>query len=270
MDEWTGLVRQTEKRQGAMVQQRRYQTEYLKCLEGRRQRDFLESRRKKGSKIAKIIEESIDLEESEVLDLGCSIGIISNVLANKAKNVVGIDIDSHAITMARSYRAKNCSFILADGLFLPFKQSCFKVIVCNQVLEHVPNYKILVREIRRAVKEEGLIYFATGNRFVVFEPHYGLPFLSWLPRKLANFYLKITGKGEYYYERLPTYWGLKKILRNFIVKDKTIDVVKSPEKYFIVNEVPTSLKPILKRLPRVLLRLLLPLFPGWIFILRKT
>jgi hypothetical protein len=42
-----------------------------------------------------------------------------------------------------------------------------------------------------------------------------LPFLSYLPLSLANFYLRITGRGEDYSDAcyLPTYWGLKKLLQ---------------------------------------------------------
>jgi len=252
------------------MRDQRYQVKYLSSLKEEKRRHFIRSRMRKGQKIVKILGEETCLKRAVVLDLGCSIGIISDVLARRVNSVVGVDIDDDAIrTAARLHRMENCSFILADGGHLPFKSNCFDVVICNQVLEHVPNPTLLISEIYRTVKDHGLVYFAVGNRFVLFEPHYGLPFLSWLPGKVADLYLRITKRGMHYYERLPTYWSLKKILQPFTIKDKTVHVVKNPRRYFISDEIPSWLIPILKRLPTTFLRLLLPLFPSWIFILRK-
>lgn len=63
------------------------------------------------------------------------------------------------------------------------------------------------------------------------EPHYKLPFLSWLPKSLSNIYLKITGRGEEYYENLLSYRNLKKLTSDFIIHDYTIDVIKRPYEY---------------------------------------
>jgi hypothetical protein len=50
------------------------------------------------------------------------------------------------------------------------------------------------------LKEEGFCYFSAGNKYMVIEGHDGLPFLSWIPKSLLHFYLKVTEEGDFYYE----------------------------------------------------------------------
>jgi hypothetical protein len=41
-------------------------------------------------------------------------------------------------------------------------------------------------------------YLAVPNRWMLFEPHYRLAFLSWLPRPLRTPYLRLMRRGECY------------------------------------------------------------------------
>ena len=63
------------------------------------------------------------------------------------------------------------------------------------------------------------------------EPHYNLPLLSVLPRSLAHLYVKLSGKGDSYYEKHFTYWGLKKLVNMFEITDYTPKILSKPAKY---------------------------------------
>jgi ubiquinone/menaquinone biosynthesis C-methylase UbiE len=66
------------------------------------------------------------------------------------------------------------------------------------VVEHIPSQKSHIDEIVRVVKPGGAIYLATPNKLWVRDPHYKLPFISWLPRWASNKYLRIfTPQGEW-------------------------------------------------------------------------
>ena len=93
------------------------------------------------------------------------------------------------------------------------------MVVCAHVYEHVPDARRLMAEIWRLLRPGGVCYFAAGNRLSIMEPHYRLPFLSWLPPSAADRYLRVTGKGNSYYERHATLWGLKRLTRDFTVID---------------------------------------------------
>jgi len=73
----------------------------------------------------------------------------------------------------------------------------------------------------------------------VIEPHYNLPFLSYLPKKIANVYLSIFKKEKYYYENLMSLRNLKKLVKKFEIHDYTLEVIKYPSKYS-ANEMITE------------------------------
>src|SRR3990167_6462236 len=62
------------------------------------------------------------LEQLEILDYGCSNGIITNFIANYSKKMVGIDVDGVAIKKANEkHKLNNLSFLLTKGVKIPFK-----------------------------------------------------------------------------------------------------------------------------------------------------
>ncbi|MBL7951200.1 MAG: methyltransferase domain-containing protein [Flavobacteriales bacterium] len=74
-----------------------------------------------------------------VLDLGCSTGDVSAVLAELAGNVVGVDHDEASIARARQkHQAANLTFLHMDALeFLRNSEKRFDVLVLSHILEHL-------------------------------------------------------------------------------------------------------------------------------------
>jgi 2-polyprenyl-3-methyl-5-hydroxy-6-metoxy-1,4-benzoquinol methylase len=164
-----------------------------------------------------------------LLDVGCSTGIIANYLASHFAAVVGIDIDEKAIEYARStFHRPNLAYHLEDSLHISAADQSFDLVVCAHVYEHVPDAESLMSEVHRVLRPGGICYFAAGNRLAVREPHYGLPFLSYLPQAVANAYLRWSRKGSVYYEKHRTLWGLKRLVRKFTVVDYTHRLIETP------------------------------------------
>ncbi len=68
---------------------------------------------------------------------------------------------------------------------MPFPDGAFDVVFSNSVVEHVPreNWLTFAREIRRV----GDRYFVqTPNKWFPLEPHYMLPLVQFLPRRLRH------------------------------------------------------------------------------------
>lgn len=74
-----------------------------------------------------------------VLDLGCSSGDVTAVLAEHAAKVVGVDHDLNSISKARErYQRANLSFLHMDALdYLKGTEDRFDVLVLSHVLEHL-------------------------------------------------------------------------------------------------------------------------------------
>ncbi|OGR07506.1 MAG: hypothetical protein A2511_12245 [Deltaproteobacteria bacterium RIFOXYD12_FULL_50_9] len=202
------------------------------------------------------------------VDIGCSRGFFTSALTAYFENVFGIDIDRHAISLAKSEaKYENLSYIVADSLLLPMPDNSVDLVICNHVYEHVPCAERLFAEIFRVLKPSGACYLGSASRLTLIEPHYHLPFLSWLPKFMADRYMRITGKGEYYYEKLRTYWGIKQLISQFNVVDYTLMVVADPDRFKARDLFPEG--GFLARIPLGVWKCFYWLLPTYIFILRK-
>ena len=88
----------------------------------------------------KFILDNID-ETSNVLDLGCDLGDISFIIAEKAKKVVGIDYNEKAIEVAKKrYQRHNLEFQYGEALeFLKNSSENFDILILSHILEHLDN-----------------------------------------------------------------------------------------------------------------------------------
>ena len=228
------------------------------------------SRREKSKKILAILREFVgdDLSRLRCLDLGCARGLISYYLAPAFERVIGVDVDAMALSGCRlREHHNNLHFLAADGRRLPFTDESFEVVICAQVYEHVTDPQALVREIDRIMTGDGVCFFSGPNRLAPIENHYGLPFLHWLPRNLASWLLRVTGRSEEYEENLLTYWQLRRLLARFEIHDFTSKMIGDPQRYFVVDEL-GRLGP-LRRIPPTMLRRLIFLAPNFNWILTK-
>lgn len=196
-----------------------------------------EGRTQKFKKIFSVIQDFHPVVQSlKCLDIGCSSGIIASLLGQGFSMTIGMDIDQEAISYAKEHHlSSRIQFLTADAMSLPIKDDSLDVIVCNHIYEHVPEASRMMDEIHRVMKKEGFCYFSAGNRHMMIEGHYHLPFLSWLPKPLAHLYLRLTGKGKFYYEQHLSLHGLKRLVKKFQVHDYTLSIIRGPEKFFATD-----------------------------------
>jgi ubiquinone/menaquinone biosynthesis C-methylase UbiE len=227
-------------------------------------------RRRKAVTMVAVLREHLadSLETLDLLNVGGSAGIIDNHLADEFRHVISIDIDKKAVQFAQErFRRDNLEFEVGDAMNMPFKEGSFDVVICSQVYEHVPDAGTMMDEIYRVLKPGGVVYFAAGNRLMLNEPHYNLPFLSVVPRSLAHVYVRLAGKSDHYYEKHLTWWGLRGLTGKFRVVDYTSRIVGDPASYgadYMVK--PGSRK---QAVARFLARYLIWLVPGYIWLLEK-
>jgi ubiquinone/menaquinone biosynthesis C-methylase UbiE len=194
-----------------------------------------EQRSKKGQTIVRVCQdftENEDLSQLTLLDVGSSSGIIDNFLADYFGHVSGIDIDEPAMAHAQATFSKdNLDFAHGDAMRLAQSDNSIDVVVCTHVYEHVPDAGQMFSEIHRVLKPGGFCYFSGNNRVMIMEPHYKLPFLSLLPRRLAHLYMRATGKGDYYHENHVSYWALRRLCHLFQVIDYSEKVIANPDNF---------------------------------------
>ena len=192
------------------------------------------SRVKKANKTISILKDYCkDLSSLTLLDIGSSSGIMTYEYAKYFYKVIGIDIDKQAIEFAtKNFNKNNIEYLVSPVEESNLNENSFDVITCSHIYEHVPSAEILMENIFKLLKPGGVCYFAAGNRFKIIETHYKLPFLSYLPKKLANLYLRMFTNNSEYYENLLSYRNLKKIVNKFEIIDYTKKIIREPSKFF--------------------------------------
>jgi SAM-dependent methyltransferase len=101
-----------------------------------------------------------------VLDAGCGGGGMPLSLAEEAGLVLGIDpaerFQDAGVRLGRERGLGNLKFALADGMFLPFRDGTFDLVLSHAVIEHVADAPLYLRECARVLRPGGHVYLSTA------------------------------------------------------------------------------------------------------------
>jgi 2-polyprenyl-3-methyl-5-hydroxy-6-metoxy-1,4-benzoquinol methylase len=226
-------------------------------------------RLKQAEKIAYILTRlnasPVQLPAATCLDVGCSSGAITNALAPLFARTIGTDYDAVALQHAERSGNRPPRLVCSDAMRLPLSDRSVDIIVCAQVYEHVPDDRYLVAELDRVLKPGGVIFFSGPNKLFPVELHYNLIGVQWLPARLADRYMQLAGCGTQYYERSRTMWSLRRLLKDFVIRDMTLEVLDLR----LQQSTPRLRTKLLKRVPHSVWRLLVPFFPNFNWLLYK-
>ena len=222
-------------------------------------------RRRKAAKILAVLRHFLgrqDFTGLTALDIGCSTGFIADELRRAGATVTGLDIDEPGLARARSRFGGEVEFLNAGGDAIPKPDGSVDIVVFNHIYEHVVDADAVMADIRRVLKPDGVVYLGLANRLGIIEPHYGLPFLSWLPKPLAHRYVRAAGRAPEYYETFRTRRGLRRMCSGLSVWEYTFTVLTASRDFAADDLVPAPLA----SAPRVFWRALTPVLPTLIWI----
>lgn len=113
------------------------------------------------------------VKNKRVLDIACGTGYGSSILARKAMFVLGMDTDADTIKYCRNkYKKKNLEFQnIYPGyeVSLAFKKR-FDVIVSFETIEHVQDYLVFLRFLKRSLIPSGVLILSSPNNFLNVHP----------------------------------------------------------------------------------------------------
>lgn len=111
-----------------------------------------------------------------VLEAGCGEGFGADILSHSADYVVAIDVKEELIQHARRrYTGANVDFQVMDCQDMTFESQSFDVVVCNELIEHLPDHKRFMVEVKRVLVEGGTLICATTNAGITFTRRDGSP-----------------------------------------------------------------------------------------------
>ena len=140
------------------------------------------------------------LKSISVLDVGSGHGEYSTEMSKSFGGVTGIEPfkDAYHVALKKIKQKQNLKFF--NSKIENFKSKTkFDLVTHFTVFEHMSTPKQGFDRIFSLLNKNGIIYLTAPNKYWLFEQHYGLPFLSWLPLPIANKYLELT-KGKKSYE----------------------------------------------------------------------
>jgi 2-polyprenyl-6-hydroxyphenyl methylase/3-demethylubiquinone-9 3-methyltransferase len=114
------------------------------------------------------IDERAPLAGRRVLDVGCGGGLLSEAMARRGATVLGIDLGSENLEVARAHAADagvSVDYAVVDVEALAGEQpASFEIVTCLEMLEHVPEPQRVVAACSALLAPGGAAFFSTINR----------------------------------------------------------------------------------------------------------
>ena len=126
------------------------------------------------------------LKNVKILDIGCGGGLLCEPLSKLGARVVGIDASEKNIKIAKTHAKKNNLkidyYCASPENFISKKK--FDVVLNMEIVEHVEDVNLFLKESSKFLKKDGIMFVATLNKtlksyiFAILGAEY---FLRWLP-----------------------------------------------------------------------------------------
>lgn len=149
---------------------------------------------------------------ARMLDIGCAWGRWSLAAAGRGYRAVGIDPSIHDVLAARRIAIQlghtDNIYLVADGRYLPFADSCFDTVFSYSCLQHMneEDVRLVLRGIQRTLKRGGVSMIempnkaGLRNRYVQARRAFHKPIQNqvryWLPKDLLCLHTECIGPTE--------------------------------------------------------------------------
>lgn len=143
------------------------------------------------------VKKIVNLSDKKVLDVGCGAGVFSEAMAAENAEVTGIDLAQDALEVAKLhlYESQHKIDYLQQSVedFANKHPNEYDVIVCMEMLEHVPDPQSVVDACEKILKPGGWLFLSTINRS---------PQAMMFGIFAAEHVLGIVPKGTHHYNQL--------------------------------------------------------------------
>lgn len=193
-------------------------------------------------------------ENSEVLEIGCGLGAITNILCEKCKNVTAVELSKKRATAAllRCRERENLEIIVGNLNDISFGKK-FDYITLIGVLEYQGSYTNtanpymdFLKNIKKLLKPEGTLLIAIENKYGLKywcgarEDHTGMPFEGMNQYSITNKKVRTFSRNEL--EDLIKSSGFKNTFFYYPLPDYKLPTAVYSQEYLPENEKMQSMR----------------------------
>jgi SAM-dependent methyltransferase len=157
------------------------------------------------------------------LDVGCGTADLVLAGVRRGRRMIGADIAFRWLVVARRRLQRagvSAPLVCCNGEHLPFAGSSFDRVVSLGTLEHCLDADALVADAARVLRPGGRLHLRTVNRFSLLpEPHVGVWGVGFVPRRLADAYVRWRSGQRYEHHRPLSPRELRRVLRSSGLRD---------------------------------------------------
>lgn len=152
------------------------------------------------------LSEFIDVDNINVLEVGCGEGGNLLPFARRGCRVVGVDLSEQRVRQAESFFSRECAagtFVCDDVMLYRGDGRLFDLIVCHDVVEHIPEKGKMLLALKRLLAPGGRLFVAFPAWQMPFGGHQQiacswvvshLPFVHLLPELAFSLMLRLFGE----------------------------------------------------------------------------
>ncbi|HEU5102686.1 MAG TPA: class I SAM-dependent methyltransferase [Roseiflexaceae bacterium] len=155
--------------------------------------------RQQGDRLRLIARYGGALPGRRVLDLGSGMGGTSVALGLAGAAPLAFEYNRAYCDIIRLRAGRydlGLPVVNGAGEHLPFADASFDLVIAWDVVEHVQDPQLLLAELARVLRPGGRALLTVINRFAFRDPHYHLPLLNWMPRRLAEAIIERRGRSK--------------------------------------------------------------------------
>lgn len=109
------------------------------------------------------------VKPGRLLDVGCGMKPYESLLTQRVSRYYGTD---WPVTMEGSYGDLTRADCFSDSMVLPFREGTFDTVVSTQMLEHVRQPEIVIPEMARVLKPDGILILSAPMTWPLHEEPY--------------------------------------------------------------------------------------------------